>query len=157
MRSSAVIDVKPGLANLQSSRPHGDDVHNGDEILDGFGWNACSLASSRLTGPRVRRAALPDPPGIRPRDLRRRYRSPIPPKAKIHKIIEPEEVVTRPATLGLTRSTAAWKATTWTILSPQDGTDGSPPGIFIMDCETFDILGRWNIDRGPQNLHYDFW
>ena len=26
-----------------------------------------------------------------------------------------------------------------------------------MDCETFDILGRWEIDRGPQNLHYDFW
>jgi hypothetical protein len=25
------------------------------------------------------------------------------------------------------------------------------------DCETFDILGRWEIDRGPQNLHYDFW
>ena len=32
-----------------------------------------------------------------------------------------------------------------------------PPGIFIMDCETFDILGRWEIDRGPQRLHYDFW
>jgi hypothetical protein len=29
--------------------------------------------------------------------------------------------------------------------------------VFIMDCETFDILGRWEIDRGPQNLHYDFW
>jgi hypothetical protein len=26
-----------------------------------------------------------------------------------------------------------------------------------MDCETFDILGRWEIDRGPQKLHYDFW
>jgi len=26
-----------------------------------------------------------------------------------------------------------------------------------MDCETFDILGRWELDRGPQRLHYDFW
>ena len=26
-----------------------------------------------------------------------------------------------------------------------------------MDCETFEILGRWEIDRGPQKLHYDFW
>ena len=26
-----------------------------------------------------------------------------------------------------------------------------------MDCETFEIHGRWEIDRGPQNLHYDFW
>ena len=23
--------------------------------------------------------------------------------------------------------------------------------MFIMDCETFDILGRWEIDRGSQN------
>ena len=38
----------------------------------------------------------------------------------------------------------------------KDGTEG-PPGVFIMDCETFDILGRWEIDRGPQKLHYDFW
>ena len=26
-----------------------------------------------------------------------------------------------------------------------------------MDCETFEVLGRWEIDRGPQKLHYDFW
>jgi methanethiol oxidase len=26
-----------------------------------------------------------------------------------------------------------------------------------MDCEAFDILGCWEIDRRPQNLHYDFW
>jgi hypothetical protein len=38
----------------------------------------------------------------------------------------------------------------------KDGTDG-PPGVFIMDCETFEIRGRWEIDRGPQKLHYDFW
>ena len=37
-----------------------------------------------------------------------------------------------------------------------DGTQG-PPGIFILDCESFEVLGRWEIDRGPQKLHYDFW
>jgi selenium-binding protein 1 len=37
-----------------------------------------------------------------------------------------------------------------------DGTDG-PPGIFIMDCETFDILGRYEMDRGAQEKGYDFW
>jgi methanethiol oxidase len=26
-----------------------------------------------------------------------------------------------------------------------------------MDCETFDVIGRWEIDRGPQDKHYDFW
>jgi selenium-binding protein 1 len=32
-----------------------------------------------------------------------------------------------------------------------------PGGIFVMDHETFDIRGRWEIDRGPQYLAYDFW
>ena len=27
----------------------------------------------------------------------------------------------------------------------------------MMDPESFDILGRWELDRGPQYLHYDFW
>src|SRR5881296_2000171 len=26
-----------------------------------------------------------------------------------------------------------------------------------MDHLSFDVLGRWEIDRGPQNLAYDFW
>ena len=26
-----------------------------------------------------------------------------------------------------------------------------------MDCESFEILGKWEIERGPQKLHYDFW
>ena len=32
-----------------------------------------------------------------------------------------------------------------------------PGGIFLMDHDTFDVLGRWEIDRGPQELAYDFW
>ena len=81
-----------------------------------------------------------------------------PTKAKIHKIIEPEEVFektgySRPHTIhcgpeGIYVSTLGGGG--------KDGTDG-PPGIFIMDCETFDILGRYEIDRGPQEKHYDFW
>ena len=37
------------------------------------------------------------------------------------------------------------------VVGGPDGTDG-PPGIFVMDCETFDVIGRWEIDRGPQRL-----
>ena len=32
-----------------------------------------------------------------------------------------------------------------------------PGGVFLMDHESFDVLGRWEIDRGPQELAYDFW
>ena len=36
--------------------------------------------------------------------------------------------------------------------------DGEAPGgIFLMDHETFDVRGRWEVERGPQQLAYDFW
>jgi selenium-binding protein 1 len=27
----------------------------------------------------------------------------------------------------------------------------------MLDCDTFDVLGPWEADRGPQNFAYDFW
>jgi selenium-binding protein 1 len=27
----------------------------------------------------------------------------------------------------------------------------------VLDAETFDLRGRWEVDRGPQYLAYDFW
>ena len=90
-------------------------------------------------------------PGIRSSRIYVVDTKPDPTKAKIHKIIEPEEVFkktgySRPHTVhcgpeGIYVSTLGGGG--------KDGTDG-PPGVFIMDCETFDILGRWEIDRGPQ-------
>jgi len=38
-----------------------------------------------------------------------------------------------------------------------DGEGNGPGGIFVMDPETFEIKGRWEKDRGPQRLAYDFW
>jgi hypothetical protein len=74
---------------------------------------------------------------------------------KIVKVIEPDEVAersgyTRPHTVhcgpeGIyvaSLGNAEWKA---------------PGGIFLMDHESFDIRGRWKIDRGPQQLAYDAW
>jgi selenium-binding protein 1 len=34
---------------------------------------------------------------------------------------------------------------------------GAPGGIFILDHDTFEPLGPWEIERGPQRLAYDFW
>jgi len=33
---------------------------------------------------------------------------------------------------------------------------GGPGGIFLLDPESFDVLGKWEIDRGSQQLAYDF-
>ena len=36
-------------------------------------------------------------------------------------------------------------------------TGDAPGGIFLMDQDTFEVLGPWELDRGPQKLSYDFW
>src|SRR5262249_48288541 len=131
--------------------------YKGDEFHH-FGWNACSSALSPLTGHAFLERRYLIIPGLRSSRIYIVDTKPDPTQAKIHKIIEPEEVFkktgySRPHTVhcgpeGIYVSTLGGGG--------KDGTNG-PPGVFIMDCETFDILGRWEIDRGPQNLHYDFW
>jgi methanethiol oxidase len=153
----AVIDVKPGSPTY-SQIVHTVTMPNKGDEFHHFGWNACSSALSPLTGHAFLDRRYLIIPGIRSSRIYIVDTKPDPTKAKIHKIIEPEEVFkktgySRPHTVhcgpeGLYVSTLGGGG--------KDGTDG-PPGIFIMDCETFDILGRWEIDRGPQNLHYDFW
>jgi selenium-binding protein 1 len=32
-----------------------------------------------------------------------------------------------------------------------------PGGVLLLDHNSFDVLGSWEIDRGPQYLSYDFW
>jgi selenium-binding protein 1 len=39
-------------------------------------------------------------------------------------------------------------------LGAPDG--GGPGGIFRLDHDTFEVLGSWEADRGPQQLAYDF-
>ena len=153
----AVVDVKPASPTFSQIVHTVTMPHKGDEFHH-FGWNACSSALSPLTGHAFLERRYLIIPGLRSSRIYIIDTKPDPTKAKIHKIIEPEEVFkktgySRPHTVhcgpeGIYVSTLGGGG--------KDGTNG-PPGIFIMDCETFDILGRWEIDRGPQNLHYDFW
>ena len=153
----AVIDVKPGsptycqIVHTVTMPYKGDEFHH-------FGWNACSSSLSPLAGHTFLERRYLIIPGIRSSRIYVVDTKPHPTQAKIHKIIEPEEMFrktgySRPHTVhcgpeGIYISTLGGGG--------KDGTEG-PPGVFIMDCETFDVLGRWEIDRGPQNLQYDFW
>jgi selenium-binding protein 1 len=38
-----------------------------------------------------------------------------------------------------------------------DAKGDAPGGVFLIDPESFDVLGRWEVERGPQRLAYDFW
>jgi methanethiol oxidase len=153
----AVIDVNP------ASGTYGKIVHKvmmpskGDEFHH-FGWNACSSALSPLAGHAFLERRYLIVPGLRSSRIYVIDTKPDPRQASIHKIIEPEEVFaktgySRPHTIhcgpeGIYVSTLGGGG--------KNGTDG-PPGIFLMDCETFDVIGRYEIDRGPQDKHYDFW
>ncbi|MEM8646789.1 MAG: selenium-binding protein SBP56-related protein, partial [Pseudomonadota bacterium] len=153
----AVVDVKAG------SEDFGKIVHTvtmpntGDEFHH-FGWNACSSALSPLTGHTFLERRFLIIPGLRSSRIYIIDTFPSPTQARIHKIIEPETIFrktgySRPHTIhcgpdGIYVSTLGGGG--------EDGTKG-PPGIFLMDCETFDVIGRWEIDRGAQDKHYDFW
>src|SRR4029453_13486846 len=153
----AVIDVKPGSPTFSQIVHTVTMPYTGDEFHH-CGWNACSSSLSPLTGHAFLERRYLIIPGLRSSRLYVVDMKPDPTKATIHKIIEPEEVFkktgySRPHTVhcgpeGIYVSTLGGGG--------NDGTNG-PPGVFTMDCETFDILGRWEIDRGPQKLHYDFW
>jgi selenium-binding protein 1 len=129
----------------------GDEFHH-------FGWNACSSALYPMSGHAFLRRRFLIIPGIRSSRIYVVDTEGGPAQARIHKVIEPEEVFaktgySRPHTVhcgpeGIYISTLGGAG--------PDGTEG-PPGVFIMDCESFEVLGRWEIDRGPQRKHYDFW
>ena len=126
----------------------GDELHH-------FGWNACSSALCPYAPhPHVERRYLVVP-GIRSSRIHIIDTKPDPRKPQIVKVIEPEEVFartnySRPHTIH-----CGPEAIYVSALGDPNG-DG-PGGIFMLDCETFDVLGRWEVDRGPQFLHYDFW
>jgi selenium-binding protein 1 len=153
----AVIDVRP------DSPEYGKVVHaltmpyKGDEFHH-FGWNACSSALDPMSGHAGLERRFLVIPGLRSSRIYVVDTKGGPKAAKLSKVIEPEEVFrktgySRPHTVhcgpeGIYISTLGGGG--------PDGTQG-PPGVFIMDCQNFEVLGRWEIDRGPQEKHYDFW
>ena len=137
-----------GKVELTSS---GDELHH-------FGWNACSSMLCPLAGhPFVERRYL-IVPGLKSSRLYVIDVKGAPGNAKIVKTIEPDEMMrktgySRPHTVhcgpeGIFVSTVGGRG--------PDGANG-PAGTFLMDCETFEIIGPWEAYHGPQELGYDFW
>lgn len=153
----AVVDVDPSSKTYGSVLYRLDMPNKGDEFHH-FGWNACSSALWPMSGHAFLQRRYLIIPGIRSSRVYVVDTQPDPREPKLVRTIEPEEVLkktgySRPHTVhcgpeGLYISTLGGAGA--------DGTEG-PPGVFLMDCETFDVLGKWEIERGPQKLHYDFW
>ncbi len=128
--------------------------NSGDE-LHHFGWNACSsMLCPNAAHPHVERRYL-IAPGLGSSRVYVVDTKPNPTKPRIVKTIEPEEVA---AKTGYANGHTVHCGPDGIYVSALGAPDGNGPGgIFMLDHDSFDVLGRWEIERGDQFLHYDFW
>ncbi len=148
-----VVDVdrkskKYGEIVGQVDMPHaGDELHH-------FGWNACSSALCPYAPhPHIERRYL-IVPGLRSSRIHVLDTKPNPKKPKIIKVIEPSTVAER---TGYTRPHTVHCGPDGIYLSALGSPNGDGPGgIFALDHYTFEPLGRWEVERGPQYFGYDF-
>jgi selenium-binding protein 1 len=149
-----VVDVDPESKGYGRLVGQTDMPHSGDE-LHHFGWNACSSCLCPYAPhPHMERRYL-IVPGINSSrihilDTKANGKEP-----KIVRVIEPGEVANR---TGYAAPHTVHCGPEGVYISALGAPDGNGPGgTFLLDPETFDIRGRWEIDRGPQQLAYDLW
>jgi selenium-binding protein 1 len=126
----------------------GDELHH-------FGWNACSsMLCPNAAHPHLERRYL-IVPGLRSSNVYVIDTRPDPAKPTIVKTITAQEIADK---AGYAKGHTVHCGPNGIYVSALGAPDGNGPGgIFMLDHDTFDVLGRWEIDRGNQNLHYDFW
>ncbi len=149
-----VVDLDPGSSGYGRLVGQVDMPHPGDE-LHHFGWNACSACLCPYAPhPHVERRYL-IVPGINSSRIHIIDTKPDPRKPQIVKVIEPETLAARTGYASPHTIHCGPEGIYASALGAPDG--NGPGGIFIMDHDSFDILGKWELDRGPQQLAYDFW
>jgi selenium-binding protein 1 len=148
-----VVDLDPRSSSYAKLIGRVAMPHAGDE-LHHFGWNACSTALCPYAPhPHVERRYL-IVPGLRSSRIHVLDTKPDPRAPKIVKVIEPDEVHRR---AGYSRPHTIHCGPDGIYVSALGAPSGDGPGgIFTLDHDAFDVLGRWEIDRGPQQLAYDF-
>ena len=147
-----VLDTDPASSTYGQVVGSVEMPHVGDE-LHHFGWNACSSALCPYAPhPHIKRRYLLVP-GLRSSRIYVIDTQPDPRQPKIIRTIEPEEV----ARAGYSRPHTFHCGPDGIYVSALGNPEGNGPGgIFVMDHESFDVLGRWEVERGPQYLAYDF-
>ena len=150
----AVVDVDPNSATYSTIVGTTPMPKTGDE-LHHFGWNACSSClCPNAPHPHVERRYLVVP-GLRSSRIHILDTKPDAKNPKIVRVIEPEEVAER---AGYTRPHTLHCGPEGIYVAALGNREGKGPGgIFLMDHETFDVRGQWEMDRGPQQLAYDAW
>ncbi len=130
------------------------EMPNAGDELHHFGWNACSSALCPYAPhPHVERRYLLVP-GLRSSRIHIIDTKPDPRQPRLVRVIEPEELAERAGYSRPHTNHCGPDGIYFSALGAPNG-DG-PGGIFVLDHDSFDVLGRWEVDRGPQNLAYDF-
>jgi methanethiol oxidase len=150
----AVLDLEPGSSSYGRVVGRLDMPNVGDE-LHHFGWNACSSALCPWAAhPHVERRYLLVP-GLRSSrihvvDVKGDRHQP-----RLEKVIEPDEIA---AKAGYSRPHTVHCGPDGIYVSALGAPEGDAPGgIFLLDHDSFEVKGRFEVDRGPQELAYDFW
>ena len=150
----AVVDLDPESSSYARIVGRTEMPEVGDE-LHHFGWNACSSClCPSAAHPHVERRYL-IVPGLRSSriyvlDTKADARQPT-----LVRVIEPAEIADR---TGYSRPHTVHCGPDGIYVSALGNADGKGPGgVFVMDHETLDIRGRWEVDRGPQYFAYDMW
>jgi selenium-binding protein 1 len=151
----AVLDVDPSSGTYGEIVGWTDLPYTGDE-LHHFGWNMCSSALCPYAPhPHTERRYLVVP-GLRSSrihiyDVKDDPRSPT-----LVKVLEAHELAKR---AGYSRPHTVHCGPEGIYLSCLGGANGEdgPGGVALLDHQSFEVLGRWEVDRGPQYLAYDMW
>ncbi|PSR33134.1 MAG: selenium-binding protein [Sulfobacillus benefaciens] len=155
----AVVDVDPASDKYGSVVGEWHAEHGDQDEFHHFGWNVCSsiLGGQHAHHHNAERRYLVVP-GIRSSRIYILDTGEDPRQPRLHKTVEPEDIMTvagysRPHTVhcgpdGLYVSALG--------AGTPDG-EGGPAGIFNMDHDSFEVLGRWEEDHGSQFYAYDFW
>ena len=149
-----VLDVDPGSKAYAHQINQVDMPKAGDE-LHHFGWNACSSCLCPFAShPHMERRYL-IVPGLRSSRIHVLDTKADPAKPRLVKVIEPEDVAKK---TGYARPHTTHCGPDGIYMNALGSADGTGPGgIFVINPDTFEIEGRWEQERGPQYLAYDFW
>src|SRR5215211_2497269 len=150
----AVVDVDPGSSSYSKIVGTTEMPNTGDE-LHHFGWNACSSClCPNAPHPHVERRYL-IVPGTGSSRIHILDTKPDPRNPSVVKVIEADEVARK---TGYAAPHTVHCGPDGIYVNALGAVDGNGPGgIFLLDHETFEVTGRWEQDRGPQYLAYDFW
>lgn len=147
----AVVDVNPA-SDTYAQITHRTEMPNLGDELHHFGWQTCS-SSHHCCGLQRQYLVVP---GFSSSRIHVLDVLSDPRKPQIAKVIEPEEIIkktgyTRPHTVHCMPGGIV----TLSMLGDAEG--NGPGGFAVLDSKDFSVLGRWENDKGDQELMYDFW